>query len=182
MSRPKCAENDPWSPLPAASGVIQQPPADPRYQLIDSGRYIESLEKKLNRIKGKQKQEPNSRDIIDSLALFRDDQMRRYIEKEEQVTTSPTITQDQDNTSATSYIQRKLHPERQAINVEELFELLKDDQLARRGTYSEQHTVFATTCERGQRHVRVSPTGGCRDRYGDDLEMRETAYVHVQCS
>lgn len=37
------AQNDPWSTLPEKTAVVLQPPADPRYQLIDSGRYIESL-------------------------------------------------------------------------------------------------------------------------------------------
>lgn len=48
--------------------------------------------------------------------------------KESDVSLSSTIT-PQDTSS--SYIQRRLHPERQAINVDELFELLKDDELAR---------------------------------------------------
>ena len=37
------AQNDPWSTLPEKTAVVLQPPADPRYQLIESGRYIESL-------------------------------------------------------------------------------------------------------------------------------------------
>ncbi|PVD25906.1 hypothetical protein C0Q70_13570 [Pomacea canaliculata] len=129
MSRASAkVENDPWLPLPESSAAITAPPVDPLRQLIDSERYIESLEKKLIRIKGKCYKAPSSADIINSLALFRDDQMRRFMAKESDVSLSSTIT-PQDTSS--SYIQRRLHPERQAINVDELFELLKDDELAR---------------------------------------------------
>ncbi|XP_076464313.1 uncharacterized protein LOC143296329 [Babylonia areolata] len=134
MARPK-AQNDPWIPLTEVTGIISQPPCDPRYQLIDSDRYIESLERKLKRIKGRNKPEPSSRDIIDSLAGFKDDQMRRFLHNGHTITSEPSssvIAADvATSSSSMAFLQRRLHPERQALNMEELFELLKDDELAR---------------------------------------------------
>ncbi|KAK7103700.1 uncharacterized protein [Littorina saxatilis] len=129
------AQNDPWSPLPQDSNGISPPPADPRHQLIDSARYIDSLEKRLKKVQGKQRPEPSSRQIIDSLASFREDQMQRFMNRDQNGTSVLLSSADTDSESAVSgsvaYIQRKLHPEKQAINMEELFELLKDDELAR---------------------------------------------------
>ncbi|KAL8611098.1 hypothetical protein ACOMHN_064388 [Nucella lapillus] len=129
------AQNDPWTPLPEKADGILQPPCDPRHQLIDSDRYIESLERRLKRLKGRNKPELSSRDIINSIAGFKDDQMRRFLQNGHSITAPPpysssSITDDATTTSA-SYLQRKLYPERQALNTEELFELLKDDELTR---------------------------------------------------
>ena len=109
--------------------------------------FFSFTEKKLKRINGKHKPEPSSRDIISSLACFRDDQMHRFMDMEQCFTTAANSLTNQQSTcslGSASYIQRRLHPERQAIDMEELFELLQDDELARsRGEDDEEGSLLS---------------------------------------
>ncbi|KAK6183478.1 hypothetical protein SNE40_010954 [Patella caerulea] len=144
-SKPRSATNDPWNTA-AAVGVITPPTSDPAYQFISSERYLNSLESKLSKIKGKSSREPSAKEIISSLGKVKDDHMNRFISDENKNNNEfhwPTT--DFDDPSAVSYFDRLLHPERQAVSGEELIELLKDDALSR--NTSEQIDDDITTTE-----------------------------------
>lgn len=55
--------------------------------------------------------------------------MKRYLENDPSYQAS-SVQPSEPDTTFTSYIQRRLHPEHQAVTTEELFELLKDDHLS----------------------------------------------------
>lgn len=136
-------ENDPWVPLDQELDVSRLKnsnettvsdlplPKNPLYHMIDSEKYIQTLEQKLAKItKNRNKQkEPTSRDIINSLADFHEDQMRRYLDDTAGIcSTSDSVAVD-DSSMQPSYLQRKIYPERQPLNSEEIAELLKEDVL-----------------------------------------------------
>ncbi|XP_059161807.1 uncharacterized protein LOC131944927 [Physella acuta] len=131
--------NDPWVPLPDViddddTSVLPSLPNDPLHEMIDSEKYIQTLETKLKKImKSKKGGEPSSREIISSLALFHEDQMKRYIE--ESTTSSFNSMNIDEQIAQISFVQRKLHPEKQPLNAEEILELVRADILAR--TYEE---------------------------------------------
>lgn len=78
--------------------------------------------------------EPSSREIISSLVLFHEDQMKRYIE-ESTTRSFNSVNIDDDQIAQISFVQRKLHPEKQPLNAEEILELVRADILAH--TYEE---------------------------------------------
>ncbi|RUS84782.1 hypothetical protein EGW08_007466 [Elysia chlorotica] len=141
-------ENDPWVPLvretetsqlssdtdrpSACLGTRLSTPLNPLYQIIDSEKYIQSLENKLAKLtKNKIKQkEPTSRDIINSLATFHEDQMRRYIDDTAGYCPSSNAGTIEESSMQASYLHRKIYPERQPLNAEEIAELLKEDVMA----------------------------------------------------
>ena len=124
--------------------------------MLVASEHVCIAERRLKKIKGKNKPEPSSRDIIDSLACFRDDQMRRFMDKDHSstvLTTTTIVDEDVTASAPVSYLQRRLYPERQALNMEELFELLKDDELAciktdQEEEDEEEHSPASVACER----------------------------------
>ena len=82
-----------------------------------------------NRIKQK---EPTSRDIINSLAVFHEDQMRRYIDDTVGYCPSSNAVGMEESSLQASYLHRKIYPERQPLYPEEVTELLKEDLMAER--------------------------------------------------
>ncbi|CAL1526166.1 unnamed protein product [Lymnaea stagnalis] len=127
--------NDPWLPLDEDLTTLQNLainpiPANPLHQMIDSEKYIQSLEQKLKKISKARQGEPTSHEIISSLALFHDDQMRRYIDDTNINSFTSTGTSANDEpTTPLAFMQRKLHPEKQPLNAEEILELVKEDIL-----------------------------------------------------
>ena len=77
----------------------------------------------------KRQKEPTSRDIINSLAVFHEDQMRRYLDDSAEVSNGSVVD---DGSMQTSYLHRRIYPERQPLNPEEIAELLKEDVMAER--------------------------------------------------
>ena len=147
-------------------------------------------EKKLKHINGKHRPEPSSRDIINSLTCFRSDQMQRFMDMDQCFSTSATSLTDQTATSSlgsASYIQRRLHPERQAIDMEELFELLKDDELAKNraeeddkeGRYycgseiQSEHTYSAEELKKDPQNIFVEVGGSCEETISTCAAVRE---------
>ncbi|XP_046582405.1 uncharacterized protein LOC124289787 [Haliotis rubra] len=124
------AMNDPWAPQSPSNVTVLPCPTDPLHQLISSDRYIESLEKKLNRLKGRSRREPSSHDIVQSLSKLRNDQMERFLKEESSQTQAVNLSSGGEATSSSSYIQRRLYPEKQAVTGDELVVLLQDDALA----------------------------------------------------
>uniref|UniRef100_A0A2C9LY07 Uncharacterized protein n=1 Tax=Biomphalaria glabrata TaxID=6526 RepID=A0A2C9LY07_BIOGL len=134
--------NDPWAPLPE---VASQPNPvecnfslgfsfeDPLHQKLDSERYIKSLESKLQKLTRVKNKDPSSKDIISSLTLFHDDQMKRYVDDSAAGLSSPlTMTAiSEESLNPLSYLQRKLYPERQHLSAEELLQLLQEDVLGK---------------------------------------------------
>ncbi|GFR99765.1 hypothetical protein ElyMa_006381600 [Elysia marginata] len=131
-------ENDPWVPLDlskenSSAGSCLPVPQNPLYQMIDSEKYIQSLEQKLAKLtksRTSKQKEPTSRDIINSLAVFHEDQMRRYIDDSSGTCSSNNTAIVDDNSLQPSYLQRKMYPERQPLNYEEIAELVKEDVMA----------------------------------------------------
>ncbi|CAG5114760.1 unnamed protein product [Candidula unifasciata] len=144
----KC-NNDPWAPLhgeglASSQLLIAQAPENPLNQMIESERYIQTLERRLAQLsKGKQG-EPSSKDIITSLALFHDDQMRRYISQTDIIDFGLASCSGSDEMPQTSFVQRKLRPEKQPLNPEELAELVKEDVLAKVFEESVSSTAIET--------------------------------------
>ncbi|BFZ06975.1 hypothetical protein BsWGS_10014 [Bradybaena similaris] len=132
----KC-NNDPWTPLPEVEPATPQPgiapaPENPLSKMIDSERYIQTLERKLAQLSKSREGEPSSRDIITSLALFHDDQMRRYISQTDIIDFGlASYSRSDEAMPPSSFVQRKLHPEKQPLNAEEIAELVKEDVLAK---------------------------------------------------
>ncbi|GFO14268.1 RNA 3'-terminal phosphate cyclase-like [Plakobranchus ocellatus] len=146
-------ENDPWTPLeisestdnasgstPNVTDSVRSSslrlsigmPQNPLYQMIDSEKYIQSLEQKLSKLTKNRRKEPTSRDIINSLAVFHEDQMRRYIDDTIGFSPSANDGFSDDGSAHSSFLQRRLYPERQPLNPEEIAELLKEDVVAER--------------------------------------------------
>ena len=71
--------------------------------------------------------------MLDSLTAVREDSMRRLTEtcSDESVIVFETESES-DHSGIASDISRRLHPERQAINTEELKVLVDDDELGKR--------------------------------------------------
>jgi len=113
------AKNDPWTPLPQGSFT----------KLGDSEKYIQSLEKKLQNVsKKKEGAGPTPKDIISSLAIFHKDQMSDFINNTANADSNfPVI----DAPPPSSFVHRKLYPEKQAISVEETLELVKEDTISK---------------------------------------------------
>ncbi|KAI8787790.1 CAunnamed protein product [Biomphalaria glabrata] len=134
--------NDPWAPLPE---VASQPNPvecnfslgfsfeDPLHQKLDSEKYIKSLESKLQKLTRVKNKDPSSKDIISSLTLFHDDQMKRYVDDSAAGLSSPLTTTaiSEESLNPLSYLQRKLYPERQPLSAEELLQLLQEDVLGK---------------------------------------------------
>ncbi|KAH9489106.1 hypothetical protein Btru_057696 [Bulinus truncatus] len=130
--------NDPWTPLTVDSISVEQSTflvmslENPLHQELDSEKYIRSLETKLNKLTKVKNAEPSARDIISSLTLFHDDQMKRYVDDLSiDHGFHSDITYSEEFINPLSYVQRKLHPEKQPLCAEELLELLKEDILAK---------------------------------------------------
>nr|KAI8741160.1 CAunnamed protein product [Biomphalaria glabrata] len=134
--------NDPWAPLPEVAS--QSNPVecnfslgfsfeDPLHQKLDSERYIKSLESKLQKLTRVKNKDPSSKDIISSLTLFHDDQMKRYVDDSAAGLSSPLTTTaiSEESLNPLSYLQRKLYPERQPLSAEELLQLLQEDVLGK---------------------------------------------------
>ena len=85
------------------------------------------LERKLERLTKKNNRGPTSHDIINSLASFHEDQMRRFIDADK--SEDQDIPIDSAPMSA-SFVQRKLYPA-QPVNGEELQSLVKQDSMVK---------------------------------------------------
>ncbi|XP_064603578.1 uncharacterized protein LOC135468995 [Liolophura sinensis] len=117
-----------FSSHPGEEVKLENAPKDPLYDLIDSDRYIKSLENKLRKLKGGSKKEPTAKDMISSLEKSKEDHFRRLEQfKEDYVSNFVSDSLTSDNDSSLSYIQRRIHPDRIAIDPEELMELLQDN-------------------------------------------------------
>jgi len=113
------ANNDPWKPLPNM----------PFTKLADSEKYIQSLEKKLQKIsKNKGNCGPTSKDMISSLEVFHKDQLGDLM-KRTSISESNFLAAEQ--LPASSFLYRRLHPEKQAVNVEETLVLVKEDTITK---------------------------------------------------
>ncbi|XP_045162307.2 uncharacterized protein LOC123527076 isoform X2 [Mercenaria mercenaria] len=88
-----------------------------------------SQKKRLNKIKGKSAT-VKPKDMIQSLHEARDLHSSQYISDSTTNTYSEDFTSDTSESMITS-IQRKLNPERQALNTQELVPLVQEDVLAR---------------------------------------------------
>ncbi|XP_052769122.1 uncharacterized protein LOC128209225 [Mya arenaria] len=131
------ANNDPWSPPIQNTHIalLPQPKKDPLRDIKSPEIYIQSLEKKLQRFKGQTKTDKVRPDeMIKSLQEARDLHTSQYLESRDSQS-SEFVTVDQDNSSVLLSVQRKLHPERQALNQLELIPLVHDDVLSK---HSEQ--------------------------------------------
>ncbi|XP_067681611.1 coiled-coil domain-containing protein 32-like [Haliotis asinina] len=162
MEQPQApAMNDPWAPQPPSNGTVLPCPTDPLHELISSDRYIASLEKKLNRIKGRSRQEPSSQDIVQSLTKLRNDQMERFLKEESSQTQAVQLPCGGEATS-TSYIQRRLYPEKQAVTGDELVVLLQDDALAIR--IAEEQELEELTAGKGPAAAMVTSKSESKSR------------------
>lgn len=85
-------------------------------------------ENKLRKLKAGSKKEPTAKDMILSLEKSKEDHFRRLEQfKEDYVSNFVSDSLSSDNDSSLSYIQRRIHPDRIAIDPEELVELLHDN-------------------------------------------------------
>ena len=120
------------------------------------------------------------------------------MDTEESVFTTVSSLTDPDSSSSSgsaSYLQRRLHPERQAVNTEELFELLKDDELARsRAEEDEEEStesaapnhcdgetlrrridqVELAALEKDPQNVSVEERESCEEKSATSAEIRES--------
>ncbi|XP_041354643.1 uncharacterized protein LOC121372403 [Gigantopelta aegis] len=130
-------QNDPWK-SPSQPVLLQNAPTDPRYCFISSENYIDSLEKKLKQLKGKTAKESTSKEMVDSLGRVRDDQMQSFLNTDS-CDRLMDFSVDITDPSAAAFLQRRLHPERQAVNSEELVYLLQDDALSKTVTENSEN-------------------------------------------
>ncbi|KAK3592552.1 hypothetical protein CHS0354_005613 [Potamilus streckersoni] len=123
-------QNDPWKPLDEnnSPNIIKSHVANPLYDLISSDKYIDSLEKKLHRIKGRASEFATSKDMIAALEHKRDAQMQQYMISSN-TAGADYVTVDQSSPGFS--LQRKLHPEKQFLNPQEIVALLEEDVLAK---------------------------------------------------
>ncbi|XP_033734155.1 uncharacterized protein LOC117323208 [Pecten maximus] len=64
---------------PPTIPVLSRPVLDPTRDFISTERYLQSLERKLDKVQGKKGKEVNSKDIIESLSKVKDDQMTQLM-------------------------------------------------------------------------------------------------------
>lgn len=88
-------------------------------------------ESKLNKVQGKNRHgEPNPRDMIDGLTRVKEDHMARFISQTAERCFIPDGAMDDHNdASPAALLQRRLHPEKQALNPEEIVVLVNADEL-----------------------------------------------------
>ncbi|OWF50819.1 uncharacterized protein LOC110449979 [Mizuhopecten yessoensis] len=108
--------------LPAIPALLG-PGLDPSRDFISSERYLQSLERKLNKVQGKKDQEANSKDIIKSLGKVKDDHMVQMM-SESRVSGSPGDDPDQYKGSVVN----KNH---NSSDLEEVVALVYQDCLAK---------------------------------------------------
>ncbi|KAK2175380.1 hypothetical protein NP493_737g02053 [Ridgeia piscesae] len=102
-------------------------------ELVSSEKYIDSLERKLDRIKGKGKDghEPTSKEMLHHLSAVKEAHMKELTDTSDRPFESnySTNLERVNDAAAVTFLQRKLCPERQAIMVEELHPLVENDTL-----------------------------------------------------
>ena len=81
-------------------------------------------------MKGKSAKEPTSKEMVHSLGRVRDDQMQSFLNANS-CDRLMDFSVDITDPSTVAFLQRRLHPERQAVNSEELVQLLQDDALSK---------------------------------------------------
>ncbi|KAL3874768.1 hypothetical protein ACJMK2_037738 [Sinanodonta woodiana] len=123
-------QNDPWKTLDQTNytTIVQPPATNPLYDLISSDKYLDSLEKRLHKIKGRSSEVATSKDMISALEHKRDAQMQQYM------ISSSTAGADYvtvDQSSPGFSLQRKLYPEKQFLNPQEIVALLEEDVLGK---------------------------------------------------
>ncbi|KAH3873088.1 hypothetical protein DPMN_036314 [Dreissena polymorpha] len=94
-----------------------------------SEQYIESLEKKLKKVKGLSSKDVKQSEMIRSLETCRHLQNSQYLASND--TMNDTVTVDEVTNSMFVAMQRKLNPEKQALNPLELLPLVEDDVLSK---------------------------------------------------
>ncbi|XP_071079431.1 coiled-coil domain-containing protein 32-like [Haliotis cracherodii] len=177
---PAPAMNDPWAPQPPSNVTVMPCPVDPIHQLISSDKYIESLEKKLNRLKGRAPREPTARDIVQSLSKLRNDQMERFL-KEESCQTQAVHLASGGEAASASYIQRRLYPEKQAVTGDEVVELLQADALANR--IAEEQELEELAAGNATAAMVISKTGETTDSASEPVCMAtDVAEVQILSS
>lgn len=83
-------------------------------------------EAKIHKLKGRRSKEPCARDLLESLSAVREDSTRNNHTLSSEAFYADTISEED---SALAQLQRKIHPERQAITTDELLHLVDHDQL-----------------------------------------------------
>ena len=71
-----------------------------------------------------------SKDIIESLTRAKDDHMKNFFDNSSSCFISDYINEDSDE-SRLAYLQRRMHPERQALTAEELEVLVENDIISK---------------------------------------------------
>jgi hypothetical protein len=88
-------------------------------------------ESKLSRLKGRhQISEASAKDLLKGLAESRERQMQKFLETNAEESTNVQDVSTPDE-GAMDQLQRRLHPERQALNEEEKKALIENDELAK---------------------------------------------------
>lgn len=96
--------------------------------LPDSKEYVKKLDTRLSKLKGCNK-ELSSKDMVKTLQHAREDHMSHLIC--ESSNNLRFEDWDADREIATSYLQRKLYPEKNGVTYEEIQRLLESDILAK---------------------------------------------------
>ena len=91
----------------------------------------------MDKLKGSNSKSNKSKDIIQSLINVRQDTMCNFLKNQDE--TIDMQLANETTVSNNNYLDKKIHPERQALTKEELQELIKADYLARRTETDSSH-------------------------------------------
>ncbi|XP_060063038.1 uncharacterized protein LOC132543539 [Ylistrum balloti] len=117
--------------------VLSKPLLDPTRDFISPERYLQSLERKLNKVQGKKGQEANSKDIIESLGKVRDDQMAQLMSE-----TRVSGSDDPDQ-----YKGSILNKNHNSPQLEEVVALVYQDSLAKSHDLQQDTTEEQAICD-----------------------------------
>ncbi|KAL4239140.1 hypothetical protein ACF0H5_003842 [Mactra antiquata] len=133
--------NDPWKSAQEPEIVfptLPDAPVDPLRNMIGSDDYIKSLEKKLSKM-SKNSGAVKPKEMIRCLQAARDLHTSEYLSSQAAGDFYDNSDSNSHETVITS-LQRKLNPERQALNALEIAPLVKDDILSKTYEQAEEKT------------------------------------------
>ncbi|XP_063425638.1 uncharacterized protein LOC134709406 [Mytilus trossulus] len=99
------------------------PPVEPLHDLISSERYIDSLERRLNKVKGNQAKEPTAKEMLSALEKTKEGQMHQLLDSNTQHSSSQDPCLD-------GAVVNKTHTGKQQ-NLEEIVALIYQDALSK---------------------------------------------------
>merc|ERR1712226_1591294 len=130
---------------------------NPRDIYLSSEDYIAVLESKLKKLTAPPNKPPSSRDMMRSLAQSKESRMKALTDE----SSSPYIRNHdfvaEEEETRMAAIQRRLHPERQALNPEERKYLLENDELGKlvHEMVSEEHVHAEKEWKRRLSHPNI---------------------------